>query len=96
MVDAQYNSGHGYYYLVFGKKDNKEKVEMLKINKSDIEKSIYSYIDFSNVDLASITQYCRSGTGYPFPPVCQGGECAPRYDGCLGLNCGIRIGNRCY
>jgi len=94
-VDVQFNSEHGYYYLVIGKKDNKEKVEMLKINKSDFENNSYTYIDFTNININSSTEYCRSGNGYPFPPVCQGG-CLPRTNNCLGILCGIRSGNSCH
>lgn len=93
-VDAQFNSEQGYYYLIIGKKDNKEKIEMLKINKSDFENNSYTYIDFTNIESNSSVEYCRSGNGFPFPPVCQGG-CLPRDNNCLGIICGIRSGNRC-
>ncbi|MBX2829456.1 MAG: hypothetical protein KTR22_14925 [Flavobacteriaceae bacterium] len=93
-VDAQMNPEAGFYYLVFGEKNGVNKIELLKTSQSDIDNEAYTYIDFTNIEVNATTEYCRAGNGYPFPPVCQGG-CLPRDNNCLGILCGIRVGNQC-
>lgn len=93
-VDAQLNSDFGYYYIVFGKKDNQDKVEILKINNSDIENNTYTYINFENVHVSAATEYCLSGPdSSPFRDVCIG-PCAER-DNCWGSICGILLNGVC-
>lgn len=87
-INAQYSNTSGYYYLVFGSKDGIEKIDILKVEKSDIENGTYSYIDFTGVDPASVVNYCRRGSESPFPFVCQG-PCQLREDNCLGEICGV-------
>ena len=94
QVDAQYSDKFGYYYTVMGKKDGKEKVEILKINESDVINETYSYIDFSNLDAMTVT-YCTSGPdSSPFPFVCLG-PCQVRTNNCLGAICGVVIFGVC-
>ncbi|GAB5398960.1 MAG: hypothetical protein Aureis2KO_05450 [Aureisphaera sp.] len=94
QVDAQFSESYGYYYTVIGKKDGKEKVEILKIDESDVINETYSYIDFSNLDAMTVT-YCTSGPdSSPFPFVCLG-PCQVRTETCLGAVCGVVVFGVC-
>lgn len=88
-VNAHYSQVNGFYYVVFGSLDGVDKIEMLKIEESDMQNEIYSYIDFSNYTVTSETVYCKAVNGFP-PPVCQGG-CKKYTDAstCLGLVCSL-------
>ena len=95
-VDAQYSEENGYYYIVFGQKDGVDKIDLLKVHKSDIENKTYTYLNLENVEVTSAVFYCRSGNGHPNPPpgICTG-PCAPNLNRCLGLICGIYNGFGC-
>jgi len=62
-VDAQHSDDWGYYYLVFGEKNNIEKIELLKIEKEDVVNETYTYFDFEGFTVTENTLYCyRGGT----------------------------------
>ncbi|MAT89994.1 MAG: hypothetical protein CMC35_04820 [Flavobacteriaceae bacterium] len=91
-VNAQYSKSNGYYYLVIGTKNNVETLQLLKVNKDDIDKSTYTYINFSNIDVDEDTEYCTSGSTNPFTcPV----ACDYYPSGCIGQICGVWTGLQC-
>jgi len=94
-VDVQLNSDFGYAYLVIGTKDLKEKVEILKIEKADVENETYTYIDFKNIDTKNAIQFCTTGPNISSNPFVCTGSCRFRNERCLGLICGISSGSGC-
>jgi hypothetical protein len=60
-VDAQFSQEIGYYYIVFGVKNNTKKIELLKIEKVDVENETYTYFDFEGFTVTENTVYCWRG-----------------------------------
>ncbi|MEM9391229.1 MAG: hypothetical protein AAGA02_12190 [Bacteroidota bacterium] len=87
-VNANYSSISGYYYVVFGEKDGIEKIELLKVEESDVINKTYTYIDFSNITVSEQTVWCKSANG--FPPGCPP-ECIAYTNqfACIGIMCGV-------
>ncbi len=91
-ISAQYSDVFGYYYLVIGTKSNHSSLELLKIEKEDIENESYTYIDFSGLDINEDTEYCRKSVPENLP--CAACDRYP--DGtCFGVTCGIWNGIQC-
>ncbi|HAS39235.1 MAG TPA: hypothetical protein DCS93_02095 [Microscillaceae bacterium] len=95
FLHAQKNAKEGYYYIVFGTKDGKETMALLKASQQDIETNTYSYIDFSKIKVTKSTWYCRSGRLNAPAGICEGLTCSPHFDRCLGLVCGVWNGVDC-
>lgn len=96
-VHAQYSENNGFYYIVFGNFNGKEKIELIKINEIDIINSTYTYINFEdNIDYKNL-EYCVSGDGNFFPPGCPTpNECVDSFTGfCRTIICGIWNGKTC-
>lgn len=68
-VDGQFSHETGYYYIVFGEKNNEKSIQLLKIEKEDLDNETYTYIDFTNIEVDEFTQYCWTG-GINCPPGC--------------------------
>ena len=79
-VDAQYSEETGYYYVVFGTKDNQKKIELLIIEKVDFDNETYTYFDFEGFEVTESTEYCYRGA------LCVGCEYQPAQP-CLAI-CG--------
>lgn len=94
-IDGHYNADADYYYyVIFGKKNNLDKMEILKIEKADLDNETYTYIDFTNIDVENTT-YCTSGPdSSPFSFVCTG-PCEARSEVCLGAVCGVVVLGNC-
>jgi len=91
-IHAQYSDDDGYYYLVFGEKENSSKIELLKIEKEDYLNETYTYIDFSNISDKRQVQYCLRGSDNPL--TCPT-PCNLYTNGCLGTICGVWDGIQC-
>ncbi|ELR72844.1 hypothetical protein C900_00805 [Fulvivirga imtechensis AK7] len=87
-VNVQYSERNGYYYLVMGTLKGVQKIELLKVEEEDVEKEIYSYIDFSHINVSASTTYCRKGNGNPLP-VCPTTCDDYPVGSCIGIICGV-------
>lgn len=96
-IHAQYSEENGYYYLVFGEKENTSKIELLQIEKEDYLNERYTYIDFSNIKNNGSEGYCYKGIGSSFPPGCPTAEqCVNSFTGfCATIICGVWNGREC-
>jgi hypothetical protein len=90
-VDAQFSPESGYYYVVFGEKNNAKTIQSLKIEKEDVDNETYSYIDFTNIEVNDQTLYCRDRIA----PACPSG-CIyyTQDDWCLKI-CGPYVNHVC-
>ena len=95
-AQKQIAGSKSYYYIVFGTKNGVEKVDFLKVDKSDVENERYTYLTIPNAKTSAVVQYCRTGLVNPsVPGVCVGTSCGERPDGCLGFVCGVWNGSFC-
>jgi hypothetical protein len=74
FVDAQFSQEIGYYYIVFGEKNNAKTIQLLKIEKEDVDNETYTYFDFEGFTVTENTVYCWRGGPLCLP--CQLQCCA--------------------
>jgi hypothetical protein len=61
-ITAHYSNVKGfYYYQVYGSKNGINTTQALKVNKSDLENETYTFIDFTNIKVDKLTEYCWEG-----------------------------------
>ena len=95
FVDAQYSETIGYYYIVFGTTNESDTMQLLKVEKEDIDNETYSYIDFSNIKVSETTIYCFRG--YTPGATCPQFGCNPMGPSeCEAPICGVYANNECH
>ncbi|QNJ96957.1 hypothetical protein [Constantimarinum furrinae] len=91
FVTAHYSDTKNfYYYKVHGSKNGISTTQGLKIEKSDLENETYTYIDFSNIQVNELTEYCKDDSSNP--------ECfcvRPNFKFCQ-IICAVWNGTTCY
>ncbi|GAB5400285.1 MAG: hypothetical protein Aureis2KO_18700 [Aureisphaera sp.] len=74
-IDALYSEAEGYYFAVYGQKNNKESLQFLKVEKDDVDNETYTYFDFEGITITENTEYCYRGAeciACTYQPCCPG------------------------